>query len=155
MIEVLPLNSMGEVMPDADLPALLFASLKTGGFSMRARDDFSHFGLRISPDIDTLLYTLSGKASQAQSWGREGESRSFTVKGPTAKLMAEPGVPVDNAAIAAHYAGLIDGLLIHTGDPVPEEGLAIGRTDTRMQSIEDRARVAAAVPALVDTVRTA
>ena len=40
-------------------------------------DDFQHFGLTISPDIDTLLYTLSGKANAAQGWGREGESWSF------------------------------------------------------------------------------
>jgi LPPG:FO 2-phospho-L-lactate transferase len=40
-------------------------------------DDFRHLGLNISPDIDTLLYTLSGKANAAQGWGREGESWSF------------------------------------------------------------------------------
>lgn len=40
-------------------------------------DDFRHLGLSISPDIDTLLYTLSGKANAAQGWGREGESWSF------------------------------------------------------------------------------
>src|ERR1700761_7077056 len=40
-------------------------------------DDFSHLGLHISPDIDTLLYTLSGRANTVQGWGREGESWSF------------------------------------------------------------------------------
>ena len=40
-------------------------------------DDFQHLGLSISPDIDTLLYTLSGKANKSQGWGREGESWSF------------------------------------------------------------------------------
>jgi len=40
-------------------------------------DDFRHLGLHISPDIDTLLYTLSGTANGAQGWGREGESWSF------------------------------------------------------------------------------
>ncbi len=40
-------------------------------------DDFRHLGLSISPDIDTLLYTLSGKANAAQGWGREGESWAF------------------------------------------------------------------------------
>jgi LPPG:FO 2-phospho-L-lactate transferase len=40
-------------------------------------DDFTHLGLHVSPDIDTLLYTLSGKANQAQGWGREGESWTF------------------------------------------------------------------------------
>ena len=40
-------------------------------------DDFRHLGLAISPDIDTLLYTLSGKANKTQGWGREGESWNF------------------------------------------------------------------------------
>lgn len=37
-------------------------------------DDFHHLGLHICPDIDTLLYTLSGRANVAQGWGVEGES---------------------------------------------------------------------------------
>lgn len=40
-------------------------------------DDFTHLGLAISPDIDTLLYTLSGKAAAIQGWGRADESWSF------------------------------------------------------------------------------
>jgi LPPG:FO 2-phospho-L-lactate transferase len=40
-------------------------------------DDFTHLGLAISPDIDTLLYTLSAKANEVQGWGREGESWAF------------------------------------------------------------------------------
>lgn len=40
-------------------------------------DDFRHLGLCVSPDIDTLLYTLADKSNKAQGWGREGESWSF------------------------------------------------------------------------------
>ena len=40
-------------------------------------DDFRQLGLHISPDIDTLLYTLSGRANAQQGWGREGESWQF------------------------------------------------------------------------------
>lgn len=40
-------------------------------------DDFRHLGLFVSPDIDTLVYTLAGKANAAQGWGREGETWSF------------------------------------------------------------------------------
>ena len=40
-------------------------------------DDFSHLGLHVSPDIDTLLYTLSGRANMAQGWGRQDESWNF------------------------------------------------------------------------------
>lgn len=37
-------------------------------------DDFRHLGLYISPDIDTLLYTLSGNANETQGWGLAGET---------------------------------------------------------------------------------
>ena len=40
-------------------------------------DDFTHFGLRISPDIDTLLYTLSGQSNETLGWGRRDETWNF------------------------------------------------------------------------------
>lgn len=40
-------------------------------------DDFRHMGLHVSPDIDTLLYTLSGRANAAQGWGLADESWAF------------------------------------------------------------------------------
>jgi LPPG:FO 2-phospho-L-lactate transferase len=40
-------------------------------------DDFEHLGLSISPDVDTLLYTLSGLANLELGWGRRDETWSF------------------------------------------------------------------------------
>ena len=40
-------------------------------------DDFEHFGLKISPDLDTLMYTLSGKADSEKGWGLADESWAF------------------------------------------------------------------------------
>src|SRR3546814_11726805 len=60
------------------------------------------------------------------------------VKGPTAKLMAELGVPVDNAAIAALYHGVNDGLLIDTTDSTPSGAINVGRTDTLMCTPDDK-----------------
>jgi len=40
-------------------------------------DDFEHLGLMISPDLDTLLYTLAGLDNPATGWGRSGETWSF------------------------------------------------------------------------------
>lgn len=40
-------------------------------------DDFRHLGLHVSPDIDTVLYTLSGQADRLKGWGRENESWNF------------------------------------------------------------------------------
>jgi LPPG:FO 2-phospho-L-lactate transferase len=37
-------------------------------------DDFEHFGLSISPDIDTVCYTLAGLSNETTGWGRSGES---------------------------------------------------------------------------------
>lgn len=260
-------------------------------------DDFQHLGLHISPDIDTLLYTLSGKANAAQGWGRDGESWAFlsalkelggedwfllgdmdmalhvlrtamlakgkrlsaitsrfaqawgisahilpmsddpvttmidsdegvlefqryfverrcapavravqfvgvetarpaagvveailaadtvliapsnpwlsvdpllaitgirdaliqckapvvavspliggqAVKGPTAKLMAELGLAVDNDSIARHYGQLLDGLVIDSGDRCDVDGLAVAQTETLMQTLDDKIRVA-------------
>ncbi|WP_205648705.1 2-phospho-L-lactate transferase [Acuticoccus kandeliae] len=40
-------------------------------------DDFTHVGLRISPDLDTVLYTLSNLEDPAKGWGRRDETWSF------------------------------------------------------------------------------
>ena len=37
-------------------------------------DDFEHLGLHISPDLDTLMYTLAGVSNPEAGWGRVGES---------------------------------------------------------------------------------
>ncbi len=37
-------------------------------------DDFEHLGLWISPDIDTVSYTLAGLANPSTGWGRVDES---------------------------------------------------------------------------------
>jgi len=36
-------------------------------------DDFEHYGLYISPDLDTVCYTLSGLANPLTGWGRADE----------------------------------------------------------------------------------
>lgn len=40
-------------------------------------DDFVHLGLSISPDLDTVLYTLAGVVNPATGWGRDAESWGF------------------------------------------------------------------------------
>ena len=40
-------------------------------------DDFEHLGLSISPDLDTLLYTLAGIDNAETGWGRREETWSF------------------------------------------------------------------------------
>jgi LPPG:FO 2-phospho-L-lactate transferase len=40
-------------------------------------DDFEHLGLHVSPDIDTIVYTLAGIANPETGWGVAGETWSF------------------------------------------------------------------------------
>lgn len=40
-------------------------------------DDFSHLGLRISPDIDTVMYTLAGRSNSEAGWGLAGDTWHF------------------------------------------------------------------------------
>lgn len=40
-------------------------------------DDFEHLGLRVSPDLDTVMYTLAGIANPATGWGQAGETWAF------------------------------------------------------------------------------
>jgi LPPG:FO 2-phospho-L-lactate transferase len=296
--------------------AKLVLGLARGGFGpvtaiVNTGDDFEHLGLRVSPDIDTLLYTLSGRANATQGWGREGESWNFmqaarslgapdwfnlgdgdlalhvlrtaalrageplsaivarfaerwgiatavlpmsddgiattidsdagllpfqnyfvehrcapavrairfagaaaarpapgvlaaiadpdnraillapsnpwlsiapilavpgiaaalraapaplvavsplvggkAVKGPTAKIMAELGLPCDARSVAAHYAGLLDGMLVDERDAPGDPDLVVARTDTLMTTLADRIRVAGAALALADRVRS-
>lgn len=37
-------------------------------------DDWEHLGLSISPDVDTVLYTLAGLAGEDRGWGIEGDT---------------------------------------------------------------------------------
>ncbi len=40
-------------------------------------DDFEHLGVSISPDLDTLMYTLAGLDNTVLGWGRRDETWSF------------------------------------------------------------------------------
>jgi len=51
-------------------PAKLTVIANTG-------DDFLHLGLAISPDIDTILYTLAGLVDPERGWGRRDETWKF------------------------------------------------------------------------------
>lgn len=46
-------------------------------FAVNVGDDFTHLGLHISPDIDSLTYALAGQNNQELGWGRAGETWQF------------------------------------------------------------------------------
>ncbi|MFI7025020.1 2-phospho-L-lactate transferase [Micromonospora sp. NPDC049900] len=51
-------------------------------------DDLRLHGLRVCPDLDSVMYTLGGGADPERGWGRTGES--WTVKTELAAYGAEP-----------------------------------------------------------------
>src|SRR3954470_11271113 len=51
-------------------PEALVVAVNTG-------DDFEHLGLYISPDLDTVMYTLAGMNDPVQGWGIAGETWNF------------------------------------------------------------------------------
>ncbi|MFJ5552480.1 2-phospho-L-lactate transferase [Streptomyces sp. NPDC093225] len=61
------LRGLKSAAPDADITVIG----NTG-------DDIHLFGLKVCPDLDTVMYTLGGGINEDQGWGRADES--FTVK---------------------------------------------------------------------------
>lgn len=51
-------------------------------------DDITLFGLRVCPDLDTVLYTLGGGIHEGQGWGRADET--FSVQGELRAYGATP-----------------------------------------------------------------
>ena len=62
----------------AKLALGLDRSLPRGDLSIivNTGDDFDHLGLRICPDLDTVLYTLADLVHREQGWGRANETFS-------------------------------------------------------------------------------
>ncbi|MSR13796.1 MAG: 2-phospho-L-lactate transferase [Gammaproteobacteria bacterium] len=46
-------------------------------FLVNTGDDFEHLGLHVSPDVDTLTYSLADLSNPETGWGRRGESWNF------------------------------------------------------------------------------
>jgi LPPG:FO 2-phospho-L-lactate transferase len=58
-------DGLAQVLPAADLTVIV-----------NTADDFEHFGLSISPDLDTVCYTLAGLANPETGWGRADETQN-------------------------------------------------------------------------------
>jgi LPPG:FO 2-phospho-L-lactate transferase len=56
-------HGLAHILPPEDLTVIV----NTG-------DDFEHYGLYISPDLDTVCYTLAGLANPETGWGRMNET---------------------------------------------------------------------------------
>lgn len=63
-------------------------------------DDFDLYGLRICPDLDTVLYTLSGLANPVTGWGIEGDT--FATLEMVGRYTGEPWFQLGDRDFATH-----------------------------------------------------
>ena len=71
------LRGLKQAAPDAEITVIG----NTG-------DDITLFGLRVCPDLDTVMYTLGGGINEQQGWGRAEET--FSVRAELAAYGASP-----------------------------------------------------------------
>ena len=71
------LRGLKAAAPDADITVVG----NTG-------DDITLYGLRVCPDLDTVMYTLGGGINESQGWGRAGET--FEIRDELAAYGAGP-----------------------------------------------------------------
>ncbi len=71
------LRGLLRAVPDADVAVI-----------GNTADDITLHGLHVSPDLDTVMYTLGGGIHEGQGWGRADET--FVVKDELAAYGAEP-----------------------------------------------------------------
>jgi LPPG:FO 2-phospho-L-lactate transferase len=63
-------------------------------------DDFTHLGLRICPDLDTVTYTLAGLDNRETGWGLAGDT--FSVLDRVVDLGGPPWFRLGDRDIATH-----------------------------------------------------
>jgi LPPG:FO 2-phospho-L-lactate transferase len=86
----------------AKLALGLYRVLPPGALTVVANtgDDFEHLGLSVSPDIDTLLYTLAGLDNPELGWGRRDETWTFMAA--LAALGGETWFKLGDGDLATH-----------------------------------------------------
>jgi len=63
-------------------------------------DDEYFYGLHISPDVDTVTYTLAGVVNRTHGWGLEGET--FNALGALGRFYGEPWFNLGDRDLATH-----------------------------------------------------
>jgi LPPG:FO 2-phospho-L-lactate transferase len=99
------LRGLRAAVPDADITVIG----NTG-------DDFTPFGLHVSPDLDTVMYTLGGGISEERGWGRSAET--FAVLAELGAYGAEPDwFGLGDKDIATH---ILRTAMLADGKPLSE-----------------------------------
>jgi LPPG:FO 2-phospho-L-lactate transferase len=63
-------------------------------------DDETFYGLHVSPDLDTIVYTLAGAANRTTGWGLEGES--FNALRALGRYYGRPWFHLGDRDLATH-----------------------------------------------------
>jgi LPPG:FO 2-phospho-L-lactate transferase len=78
-------------------------------------DDLEFLGLRVSPDLDTVLYTLAGLLDEERGWGVCDET--YSAKAMAESLGAETWLTLGDRDIGLH---LVRTLALRAGEPLSE-----------------------------------
>src|SRR5262245_14736907 len=86
----------------AKLAQGLLLALPAGDLTVvvNTADDFDLYGLRICPDLDTVLYTLAGLANPATGWGIAGDT--FQSLAAIERLGRDPWFRLGDQDLATH-----------------------------------------------------
>ena len=77
-------------------------------------DDITLFGLRVCPDLDTVMYTLGGGINEEQGWGRAAET--FSIRAELAAYGASPDwFTLGDRDFATH---ILRSQLLAAGEPL-------------------------------------
>jgi LPPG:FO 2-phospho-L-lactate transferase len=121
-------NGLARILP----AGALTVAVNTG-------DDFEHLGLHISPDPDTVMYTLAGLNDSARGWGLAGES--FHAMAAIKRLGGEDWFALGDTDLATH---LERTRRLKAGEPLSQITAdfcaRLGITQTILPATDDRLR---------------
>jgi LPPG:FO 2-phospho-L-lactate transferase len=109
-------------------------------------DDFNLMGLRICPDLDTVMYTLAGIANPQTGWGIEGDT--FEALGMLQRLGGETWFRIGDRDLAIHVRRT---QLLHEGKRLTEATAMLCRTLGIASNIHILPMTDATVATMVET----
>jgi LPPG:FO 2-phospho-L-lactate transferase len=108
-------------------------------------DDLDLYGLHISPDLDTLLYTLAGLSDDERGWGRAGET--WNALQTVRELGGEPWFQLGDRDLGLH---LLRTQALQDGEPLSavtrHVAAAAGLELTLLPATDDRLRTRLRTP---------
>jgi LPPG:FO 2-phospho-L-lactate transferase len=85
-------------------------------------DDIELLGLRVSPDLDSILYTLTGRSDEERGWGRADES--WRALATVSELGGEDWFRLGDRDLGLH---LVRTELLRSGAPLSEATARVAR----------------------------